>query len=79
MLETTREILGWCTLFNWAILLLWWGTLALAHDGLQALHGQWFRIDPTRFDEIHYQLMGTYKLLVLVLNFIPYLALRIAA
>ncbi len=76
MLETAREILGWCTLINWAVLFFWWATLAVAHDGLQALHGKWFAIAPERFDEIHYRLMGEFKLGIILLNFTPYLALR---
>lgn len=79
MVETVREVLGWSTLLNWGVLALWFGTLLVAHDGLQALHGRWFSIDPERFDEIHYGMMGMYKILILLLNLVPYLALRIAA
>lgn len=79
MLETVREMLGWATLLNWGVLALWFGTMLLAHDGLQALHGRWFAIHPERFDEIHYGLMGAYKVLILLFNLMPYLALRIVA
>lgn len=77
MLETVRGVLGWCTLLNWGVLLLWWMTLIFAREGLRALHGQWFSIAPDRFDEVHYRLMGAYKLGILLLNLVPYLALRI--
>lgn len=78
MIETATGFLGWCTLINWAILFVWWGTLVLAHDGLQALHGRWFQIEPERFDEVHYRLMGQFKLGILLLNFTPYIALSLA-
>ena len=71
MLESTREILGWCTIINWSILLAWWATLVLAHDGLQAAHGRWFAISPERFDEVHYRLMGQFKLGIILFNLTP--------
>jgi len=30
-----------------------------------------------RFDELHYQLLGFFKLSVILLNLVPYIALRI--
>jgi len=43
------------------------------------IHTRWFKIAEERFDEIHYTMMGYYKLMVFVFNVIPYLALRIIA
>jgi hypothetical protein len=43
------------------------------------LHGRWFRLSPEQFDAIHYGAMAVYKIGILLLNLVPYLALRIVA
>jgi hypothetical protein len=78
-LETLRGVLGWCTIFGWAILLLWWAMVVAAGDWMHGLHGKWFELSRSTFYAIHYAGMGLLKLLILVFNLLPYLALRIVA
>ena len=75
--ETVRAFLGWCTLINWVLLLVWWAMFSLAGDWMYGLHGKWFKISRQAFDVTHYAGMGLFKLLVLVFNLAPYLALRL--
>ena len=77
-LEEIRAFFGWCTLINWAILFIWWGMIGLASGWVRGLHGEWFNIPEDRFDEIHYRGMLYFKVAVILFNFTPYLALRIA-
>lgn len=76
-LETTRKFLGWCILFNWALVLVWWGFVALAGDWVYALHTRWFDLSRQRFDAIHYAAMVFFKITVVVVNLVPYLVLRL--
>ena len=76
-LETVRDVLGWCTLINLALLLYWWAWLIFAHDWVYNFHTRWFKISTEQFDAIHYGLMGWFKLTFIVFNLVPYLALRI--
>ena len=76
-LEEIRAFLGWCTLINWGILLVWWITIMVARDWMRGVHGKWFKISEERFDEIHYQAIAVYKLGIVLFNLAPYLALRI--
>ena len=78
-LETLRAALGWCTLINWGVLLFWGLLFLYAHDWLERTHRRWFDIRYERFDEIHYRLMGLYKIGILLLNLAPYLALRLVS
>jgi hypothetical protein len=71
------SVLGWCTLINWLLLLVWWGFLALAGDRVYGLHGKWFRLSRQAFDATHYAGMALFKILIIVLNLVPYLALRL--
>ena len=76
--EAARRFLGWCTLINFAILLWWWGWLALGGDFVYRVHRELLQVQLSRpaFDTIHYAGMSLYKLLVLVFNLVPYLVLR---
>lgn len=76
-LETLRGTLLWCALINYAVLLVWFLVFTLAHDGLHRLHGRWFRLSVERFDAIHYLGMSVYKIGIILLNLVPYVALRL--
>ena len=76
-LEAIRSMLGWCTLINWAMLLVWFLFIRAGHGWVYGIHGKLFNISVEKFDEINYRAMITYKIAVFVFNFVPYLALRI--
>lgn len=73
------HFLGACTLINYLILSIWFLALVLARDSIYRLHGIWFRLSHEQFDTLHYGGMAVYKILVLVLNFVPYLVLRFSS
>ncbi|MHB1082495.1 MAG: DUF6868 family protein [Prosthecobacter sp.] len=75
-LETMRSFLLGCLGINYGILLLWFLAFTLAHDTLYRLHARWFRISVEQFDSAHYTAMAIYKIGILLLNLVPYLALR---
>lgn len=75
--ETLRSMLAWCTLLNYAILLVWFFVLMFARGWVFRLHTQWFKLSEEKFDTLHYQAMSVYKIFILVFNLTPYLALRI--
>ena len=78
-IELLREILGWCTLINFGLLLWWWLFFILAHDWMYRLHSRWFKLGVEQFDAIHYSGMAIFKLVVFVFNAVPYLALLIVS
>ena len=78
-IELLREILGWCTLINFGLLLWWWLFFILAHDWMYRLHSRWFKLSVEQFDAIHYSGMAIFKLVVFVFNVVPYLALLIVS
>lgn len=75
-IETTRSFLFWCLGINYGILILWFIAFTVAHDSLYRLHARWFRISMEQFDSAHYVAMAIYKIGVLLLILVPYLALR---
>jgi len=76
-IELTREVLLWCTLINYGLLIWWFLFFRFAHDWMHQLHGRWFRLPTENFDAIHYVGMAIYKLGIFLFNLVPYVALRI--
>lgn len=71
------DVLLHCVLINYAILLVWFVAFSLAHERLFALHTRWFALSKADFDRLHYQAMAIFKILVLVFNLTPWLALHL--
>jgi len=76
-IEQIREVLLWCTVINFAILIYWWLVFMLAHDFVYRLHGRWFKMPVEEFDGTHYKAIAFYKLGIILLNLVPYIALTI--
>ena len=65
-------------MINFGFLTVWFFGFLLAHNVVYQIHCSMFPgLSADRFDELHYQLIGFYKLSVILLNFAPYIALRI--
>ena len=77
-IDFLRDLLLWCAVVNYAILVGWFLAFALARGSLYRLHARWFRLSESQFDVIHYSGMAAYKIAVLSLNVAPYIALRVA-
>lgn len=43
-IETLRDMLQWCAIINYGVLLLWFLAFILARDSMHRLHGQLFRM-----------------------------------
>jgi hypothetical protein len=76
-IATTCSFLLWCAVINYGILIVWFLVFTLAHDSLHQLHARMFHLSKERFDSINYAAMAFYKIGVLLLNLIPYIALRL--
>ncbi|MGA2370796.1 MAG: DUF6868 family protein [Candidatus Korobacteraceae bacterium] len=75
---TTNEIrhfLLWCVGLNYAILLTWSGVFIFAHDWMYRMHTRWFRLSVETFDAIHYAGLAVYKIGIILLNLVPFIAL----
>ena len=76
-LETARDFLLWCTVINYAVLILWFFVFKFAHDWVYRLHNRWFRLPVEQFDVFHYAGMSIYKMSIFLFNLVPYVALCI--
>jgi len=49
-LEIARNLLFWCTVLNFGLLLLWGVFMLLPHAWLYRLWSRWYRISPEQFE-----------------------------
>ena len=78
-IELVQETLGWCSLINVALLLIWFLFIVFAHDWMFRIHTRWFKLSSEKFDAIHYVGIGLFEMTIVIFNVVPYLALRIAS
>lgn len=71
------DFLLYCTLINYVILLIWFFAFIFAKDLMKKLHRQWFNLSDQNFDAIHYSAMAVYKIGILLLNLVPFIALKL--
>lgn len=76
-IEVARNVLLWCTVINYGVLLVWFLVFVFAHDSIQRIHGRWFRLSRDHFDAIHYAGMSIFKIGIILLNLVPFVVLSI--
>ena len=76
-LETLQSLLGWSLVVNVGFYFIWVVQMFAAREWLVRHHAKWSGIEPDRIRPILYQLLGLYKILILLFNFAPWLAVVI--
>ncbi len=71
-------VLGWCTLINFALLMISTVMLAFFGEFVQKIHQKLFQLEECDLRKAYFRYLANYKLLVLFFNLVPYLAIRIA-
>lgn len=76
-IQTLTTFFMWCTIIN--VALFAWATVwcILAPDFTYRMHSKLFSIPRETFNMIIYSLLGAFKILILVFNVVPYVALLI--
>lgn len=67
----------WCTIMNGTLLFFWIAMCALAPDLVYRTQSILFPIPRETFDVVIYSLLGFFKMVFLVFNVAPYVALLI--
>ena len=78
-MEAVRDVLLWCTILNYGLLLWWALFFVFAHDWMYRLHGRWFQLSVGQFDAVHYGGMAFYKIHIFIFNLAPLIALCFVA
>jgi len=76
-IEIVQDLLLWCAIINFGLLLWWFLFITLAHDWTYRLHSRWFKLSVEQFDAVHYAGIALFKLSIFFFNLVPYFALLI--
>ena len=74
-IQTLTTFFMWCTIIDGGILILWTLMFALMPDRIYRIQSRFFPIHRETFNAVMYGFLGLFKLLFLVFNLVPYLAL----
>ena len=77
-IDLLRSFFMWCTILNGALLVFSFLICACAGDWVYRMHGRWFAIPRETFNVVVYAFIGFFKIIFLVFNLVPYVALIIA-
>jgi len=72
-----RHFFAWCTVINYAIVIVWFVAFLIGREWISALHGRLFNIPAEKVKTMHFMGIAFYKIGILLFNLVPYLALRI--
>jgi len=70
-----KHILLWCVGLNYLVLFVWFGVFAFAHDWMYGMYTRWIRLSVETFDAVHYAGLSVYKVGIILLNWVPLVAL----
>jgi hypothetical protein len=70
------SLLGWCSVLNFSLLLIWSGVLLVWSEGVYALNTRFIPLEKDSFFKLHYGLLGAFKLMIYFFNLMPYLVLK---
>ncbi len=76
-IQTLTTFFMWCTAINGALLVLWTTMFILAPDLVYRTQSKWFPIPRETFNVVMYAFLGLFKIVFLVFNVVPYVALLI--
>ncbi len=75
-IQSLTAFFKWCSIINIGLFAVSVIMILAASDFIYAMHGPWFHLPREAFDVTIYALMGAYKIVILVFNLVPYVALR---
>jgi len=78
-IQTLTTFFMWCTIMNGALLVLSTIMLMLAPSFVYRMQSIWFPLPRETFNVVIYSFLGLFKIVFLVFNVVPYVALLIVA
>ncbi len=78
-LATLTAFLGWCTVINIGLLMFAAIVLGLMRGPISQIHAKMFNLNESDLSRGYFQYLAQYKIAVLVLNLVPYVALKMIA
>lgn len=78
-LATLTTFFGWSAVLNIGLLIFAAFILVVFNAQVKTLHVKYITLDPADLNTIYFSFLGRYKLAIIMLNLVPYWALKIMA
>jgi len=78
-LENLTAFLGWCTVINFGILIVAALGIVAMRGTIGNIHSSMFKLAEADLSNAYFHYLANYKILIIVFNLVPYLALRITS
>ena len=78
-LQILTTFLGWCSVINVIALFIASVSLMLARNWIVGIHSRMFDVSKENLSLVYVQYISSYKIAIVMLNVVPYIALRIMA
>ncbi len=78
-IETLATFFGWCAVINIGIIMLFLVFLTVFHEGVGKLSAKMFGVTKEEAKTTFFRIFMQYRLAFVVLNLVPYVALKIMA
>lgn len=76
-ISTVISFLGWCAVLNIGLLVFAAFILVVFNAQVKTLHVKYITLDSADLNTIYFSFLGRYKLAIIMLNLVPYWALKI--
>jgi hypothetical protein len=76
-LNTITAFLGWCTVINFAILIIATIGLVTMRGFVSRIHASLFFMEQADLDRAYFQYLANYKIMIFIFNLVPYIALKV--
>ena len=73
-IQTAKDLLLWCLVINYAIMIFWFLTIIFC-GGLYDLCAKWFKVSRQRINDFNLMGLILYKVVVIIFNLVPLIAL----
>jgi hypothetical protein len=78
-IETLTELFGWMSVISIGFLMFSTIMILLIKGAAIKIHSKMFALDETDLNRAYFQYLAQFKILVIVLNIVPYIALKMIA
>ena len=76
-IQTLTTFFMWCAIINGGLLILWTTVFILAPDLVYRIQSKWFPIPRETYNVVMYSFLGLFKIVFIIFNVVPYVALLI--
>lgn len=76
-IQIVTSFLGWCTVINLGLLMFSAFILVVFNLQIKTLHSKLMVIESVGLNALYFNFLGNYKIAILILNLVPYCALKL--